>query len=133
MCDCSGNQRCSWPVMGDSYVWRRMLVSLKSASQELCEAVAEVSHHLATNHVNPEGLNPLLNNRLIPLDKDPGVRPVGIGEVLRRIVGKSLIIVLKNDITQAAGISQVYAGHPAGCKASIHAFGCEAAIQPLPL
>ena len=41
------------PSMGDSYVWRRMLVSFKSASQELCEAVAEVSHHLATNHVNP--------------------------------------------------------------------------------
>ena len=99
----------------------RILVSFKSASQELCEAVAEVLRHLATNHVDHEGLNPLLNNCLIPLDKDPGVRPVGTGEVLCRIVGRSLITVLKNDITQAAEISQVCAGHPAGCEAAIDA------------
>ena len=64
---------------------------------------------------------PLLNNRLIPLDKNPGVRPIGIGEVLRRIIGKSLMTVLKSDITRAAGVSQVCAGHPSGCEAAIHA------------
>ena len=31
-------------------------------------------------------------------------RPVGIGEVLRRTIGKSLMTVLKSDITRAAGV-----------------------------
>ena len=104
--------------MGDAYVWRRMLVSFKSASKDFCDAVAGVARHLASQQIDPAGLMPLLNNRLIPLDKNPGVRPVGIGEVLRRIIGKSLMTVLKRDITQAAGVSQVCAGHPSGCEAA---------------
>ena len=108
--------------MGDAYVWRRMMTSFKSASRDLCDAVAEVARHLASQHVDPAGLMPLLNSRLIPLDKNPGIRPVEIGEVLRRIIGKSLMTVLKSDITRAAGVSQVVcAGHPSGCEAAIHA------------
>ena len=114
-------QGAAGPSMGDAYVWRRMMSSFKSASKNLCDAVAEVAQHLASQHVDPAGIMPLLNNRLIPLDKNPGVRPVGIGEVLRRIIGKSLMTVLKSDITRAAGVSQVCAGHPSGCEAAIHA------------
>ena len=77
------------PSMADSYIWRRMLVSFKAASAELCCAVAGVARRLATEHVDPLGLTALLNNRLIPLDKNPGMRPIGIGETLRRIIGKS--------------------------------------------
>ena len=114
-------QGAAGPSMGDGYVWRCMLVSFKSASEDLCDAVAGVVRHLASEQVDPAGLLPLLNNRLIPLDKNPGVRPVGIGEVLRRIIGKSLMTVLNSDITQAAGVSQVCAGHPSACEAAIHA------------
>ncbi len=51
-----------------------MLLSFRSASKDLCDAVAEVARHLASQQVDPAGLLPLLNNRLIPLDKNPGVR-----------------------------------------------------------
>ena len=74
--------------MADSFVWRRMLVSFKAASNELRGAVADVARRLATEHVDPLGIKPLLNNRLIPLDKNPGVRPIGIGETLRRIMAR---------------------------------------------
>ena len=50
------NKGAAGPFMGDAYIWRHMLVSFKSASEELCNAVAEVARHLATNHVNPKGL-----------------------------------------------------------------------------
>ena len=39
--------------------------------------------------------------RLIPLDKKPGLRPIGVGEVLRRIAGKAVMMLFKNDITHA--------------------------------
>ena len=38
------------------------------------------------------------------------MRPVGVGEVLRRIVGKLVISVLKSDIQNAAGPLQTCAG-----------------------
>ena len=58
--------------------------------------------------------------RLIPLDKDgDGVRPIGIGEVLRRIIGKSIISVLRPDLLESAGSIQLCAGHQAGCESAL--------------
>ena len=59
--------------------------------------------------------------RLIPLDKNPGVRPIGIGEVLRRIIGKAVSTFLKPDIIDAVGPLQLAAGQDGGCEAAIHA------------
>ena len=65
--------------------------------------------------------------RLIPLDKGPGtdgtpgVRPIGVGEVLRRLVGKLLIGVIKENIVSAAGPLQTCTGLRAGTEASIQA------------
>ena len=38
--------------------------------------------------------------RLIPLDKNPGVKPIGEGEVLRRMIGRSILKYLLNDLKQ---------------------------------
>ncbi len=59
--------------------------------------------------------------RLIPLNKNPGVRPIGIGEVPRRITAKAILKVVSNDIQSAAGPLQARAGHEAGCEAAVHA------------
>ncbi|XP_057316854.1 uncharacterized protein LOC130657880 [Hydractinia symbiolongicarpus] len=59
--------------------------------------------------------------RLIPLDKSPGVRPIGIGEVLRRIIGKSIMCLVKSDVIDAAGNLQLCAGQDSGCEAAVHA------------
>ena len=57
---------------------------------------------------------------LIPLDKDPGIRPIGIEEVLRRMIDKIVVWQLKEDIKEAAGPLQTCAGHLAGVEATIH-------------
>ena len=56
----------------------------------------------------------------MPLNKNPGVRPIGIGEVLRRIIGKNISWVLNQEICEAAGPLQTCAGHSAGAEAAIH-------------
>ena len=44
-----------------------------------------------------------------------------MGEVLRRIIGKTISAVFKEEIKEAAGPLQVCAGHSAGSEATIHA------------
>ena len=41
--------------------------------------------------------------RLIPLDENPGVKPIGVGEVLRRIIGKAIPRLLPNGSPGARG------------------------------
>jgi len=59
--------------------------------------------------------------RLIPLDKNPGLRQIGVGEVLRRIIGKAVMVVPRNHVKKSVGSLQVCAGQEAGCEAAIHA------------
>ena len=58
--------------------------------------------------------------RLIPLDKKPGLGPIGVGEVLGRSGGKVIMMVFKKDIKDAAGPVQLSAGQEAGAEAAIH-------------
>ena len=61
-------------------------------------------------------------NRLIPLDKGEGaVRPIGVGEVLRRICGKCIMSVVKKDVVDASGSLHLCAGQKSGSEAAIHA------------
>lgn len=59
--------------------------------------------------------------RLIPLEKQPVVRPIGIVQVVRRIIGKVVIKPLKRDDLNATGLLQLYAGKDAN-EAAIHVY-----------
>ena len=61
-------------------------------------------------------------SQLISLNKSNGdVKPIGVGEVDRRITGKCVTKVTKQDITEASGSLQVCAGQKSGSEAAIHA------------
>ena len=59
--------------------------------------------------------------RLIPLDKNSGLRPIGIAEVLRRIAAKVAVTHFRLEIVTSVGSLQVCAGQEAGCESIIHA------------
>ena len=117
------------PTHLDADGWKHILCSKAYGrlSFQLCGAIAEFAKRLCVEDVNPECLNEFVACRLVPLNKgddkqgNPGVRPVGVGEVLRRIVGKVVIGVIKDEIQEAAGPLQSCAGLESGIEASIHA------------
>ena len=96
--------------------------SFKKSGTDLCNAVALMARKLCTAYVDPTSIEAVLSSRLIPLDKEEGaVRPIGVGKVLRRIMGKCVTKVIKPDVIDASGSIQVCAGHKSGSEAAIHA------------
>ena len=90
-------------------------------SSDLCRAIASFTRKLCSENLDASSLEVFLACRLIPLDKNSGLYPIGVGEILRRIARKVVVSSIFNDIVDSVGSLQVCAGHEAGCKALIHA------------
>ena len=111
------------PLGLDADGCRRILITrqFSTSSTDLCKAIAEVIKKLCiTDNLSPS-LEPFLACHLIPLDKNPGLCLIGIGEILRRIAGKVIMSHIRKDLTSSVGSLQVCAGHKAGCESIIHA------------
>ena len=104
--------------------FRKMLASksFKKSSASLCDAMAMLAKRLCTELLDPATIEPILASRLIPLDKGNGeVRPIGVVEVVRRIIAKCVTRVTRQDIIEASGPLQVCAGLKSGAEAAIYA------------
>ena len=66
-------------------------------------------------------LETFLACRLVPLDKRPGLRPIGVDEVLRRIAGKMVMYIVKKDVLKSSSKIQMCSGQNSGSEAAIHA------------
>ena len=62
----------------------------------------------------------LLDSSLIALDKNPGVRPIGVGTIWRRLMAKTVLIAADPSIKLALEASQL-CGTKGGIEAAIHA------------
>ena len=105
-------------------IWRQMLCSgkFKAFPNQLAEEIACFGRRLCTTDVNFDAIWSFVASRLIPLKKDDnGTRPIGVGEVLRRIVGKSITKVLRDDIQHACGAIQTCSGIQSGIDSAVHA------------
>ena len=63
----------------------------------------------------------LMNGRMIALDKQPGIRPVRVGETWRRLMAKFLMRVAGPEAKAAYGAIQLAGGVEAGIEGAIHA------------
>jgi hypothetical protein len=71
-------------------------------SEFLRDSLAGLAKWLANEHPPWAAYSALMACRLVALDKSPGGRPVGIGEVYRRLMAKCLLKVVGHQATDAA-------------------------------
>ena len=108
----------------DSAAWKRMLICFKLSSNRLCTALAEAAKVLCTSDVTDVDLSAFTAARLLPLDKKPGVRPIAVGEVFRRIICKAVMRVTQHDVLSCTAPFQLCVGVPSACEAAVHAMDC---------
>ena len=65
----------------DADGWCRLLASncFGDSSSDLCRAIASFTRKLCSKKLDAPSLEAFLACRLIPLDKNPGLRPIGVG------------------------------------------------------
>ena len=71
----------------------------------LRKVIADFIKHICINETNFQNnatpFETYIAGRLVPLDQNPGLQPIDVGEVLRRIAGKATMSIVRNDVTQA--------------------------------
>jgi len=88
---------------------------------------------LCTELVDPASIAPLTPNRLIALNKNHGVHPIGISDTARHIIVKAILNITRQGVQEAAGSVHIYAGQISGIEAAMHAiqtFSREKKLKP---
>ena len=109
----------------DANGWYRILTSssFRDNSRNLRSAIALMAKKLCLKRYcgNDGSLEAFLACKLIPLDKNPRIKSIGIGEVIRRILGRAVMTTFRRNILENACDLQLCAGQHAGCEATVHA------------
>ncbi|XP_064384670.1 uncharacterized protein LOC135333619 [Halichondria panicea] len=92
--------------------------SVRRTLSPTCHGCEKTLHLLCSP---PPLIAPFLACRLIALNKNPGVRPIGIGDTARRIIAKATLSLIKHDIQEASGCIQLCGGQLSGIEAAVHA------------
>ena len=74
----------------DGLGWKRLCTAFGLHSAYLCNSLTSSAKRLCTEYVDPKGNEAFVSSKVIALDKSPGVRPIGVGETVRRIINKAI-------------------------------------------
>ena len=105
----------------DAVALRYWLTRFERASGELRSEMALWQDWLANLSPPWAAYRALMARRLVALDKKPGVRPVGIGEIFQRLLAKLVIADAGDQAKLACGSKQLCAGLEAGIEGTLHA------------
>ena len=114
----------------DSVDLKHWLLRFGKESEALRQELAHWTDWLANHHPPWAAYRALMAGRLVALDKQPGVRPLGIGSIFRRLMAKSVIKVIGRQATHSCGSLNLCAGLPAGIEGAVHAMSTVS--HPLP-
>ena len=105
----------------DSVSLQHWLLRFGAASSELRMIVGDFVEYLGNRRPPWADYRALMSSRLIVLDKQPRIRPVGVGETWKRIMAKFLLRVVGAEAKAACGTTHLAGGVEAGIEGAIHA------------
>ena len=100
---------------------KQALLRFGNASRRLRKTMASLAEWMANSYPPWAAYRALRMGRLIALDKCPGVRPVGIGEIWSRLIAKVVLVEAGPEAKATCGDDQLCAGLEAGIEGGIHA------------
>ena len=87
-----------------------MLTGMEQSCVNLKKTCAKIARRIATGTIAQSHLRPCNACRLIPLDKKPALGPIGVGEVLRRIIGRCIARCVSADLKHLGSNIQLCLG-----------------------
>ena len=96
-----------------SSLWSTQCIKLR-------DALAELARCLANSIVEWSDIKALMSSCLVSLDKCPGVWPIAIGEIPRRILCKAMAMATRDDITDLCEVDQLCSGLKGGIEGAVH-------------
>ena len=100
----------SGPSGSDANHWFDALIRCGLESSRLRELVSQLGNLIANEIISWRKIKALFSCRLIALDKQPGVRPIGIGETLQRLLNKAIADLTGDDLAYAFGSEKLAGG-----------------------
>ena len=104
----------------DSISMSHWLLKFGGANARLRKSIASMVEWLANCYYPWAAFRAMTWGRLVGLDKHPGVRPIGIGDILRKLLCKVMLIIVDNEGTRACGTDQLCSGLEVKIVGGIH-------------
>jgi hypothetical protein len=109
------------PSSFDAVMLRNCLLRYGRASGKLRQELANWVEWLSNESPPWAAYRALMSQRLVTLDKQPGVRPVAIGKIWQGCIAKGNLVGSRAEAKGTCGSVQLCAGLEAGIKGVLHA------------